>query len=140
MARSAMMCSQPINSPVSSKMQAAPSSTSRSNARPAAGLPVMPDVPSEPPQTVPTMSSLATIGTVSIASSRARCSATKARPSAMDLRVPPLAWMTMVCAGRPLSRTAWASLFLLKLSQPSETSSAAPTLGWVQSRRIIVSA
>ena len=74
------------------------------------------------------------------ASRRARCSATKARPSAMDLRVPPVAWMTMVCAGRPLSRTACASLFLLKLSQPSETSSTAPTFGWVQSRSIIVSA
>ncbi len=38
-------------------MQAAPSATSMSKARPAAGLPVIPEVPSEPPQTVPMTSS-----------------------------------------------------------------------------------
>jgi hypothetical protein len=134
------MCSQPINSPVSSKMQAAPSSTSMSKARPAAGLPEMPEVPSEPPHTVPTTSSLADIGTVFIASRRARCAATKARPSATDLRVPPLAWMTTVCTGRPLSRTIRSNLYLLKLSQPSDINSTAPTLGCVHSRSIIVSA
>ena len=99
-----MMCSQPISSPVSSKMQAAPSATSMSKARPAAGLPVIPEVPSEPPQTVPTISSSTAIGTVSIASSAARCSAMNVRPSAIDLRVPPAAWMTMVCTGAPALR------------------------------------
>ena len=35
------------------EIQAAPSATRKSNARPAAGLPDMPDVPSDPPQPVP---------------------------------------------------------------------------------------
>ena len=48
--------------------------------------------------------------------------------------------MTMVCTGRPLARTACARPYLSKLSQPSETSSTAPTFGWVQSRSIIRSA
>ena len=42
--------------------------------------------------------------------------------------------------GRPLSRTAFSSAYLLKLSQPSETSSTAPTFGCVQRRCIIASA
>ena len=132
-----MMCSQPISSPVSSKMQAAPCATSRSKARPAAGLPVMPDVPSEPPQTVPTTSSDTAIGTVGACASRACCSATQARPSAIDARVPPVAWMVSVFTGRPESRTARSSPYLLNASQPSDTSRTAPTLGWVQSASII---
>ncbi len=63
MAREAMMRSQPMSSPVSSKMQAASFSMSQSKQRPTAGFAVMPLVPSEPPQTVPTTSSLSAIGT-----------------------------------------------------------------------------
>jgi hypothetical protein len=135
-----MMCSQPISSPVSSKMQEAPSAMSWSKARPAAGLPVMPEVPSEPPQTVPITSSLTCIGTVSAASSAMRCSSTQARPSLIEARVPPVPWITIVFTGRPVARTTRSSAYLLKLSQPSETRSTAPTLGWVQSCSIIRSA
>ena len=53
----AISCSMPISSPVSSKIAAPPSATSRSKARPIAGLAVSPLVASEPPQIVPTMSS-----------------------------------------------------------------------------------
>ena len=63
MAREAMMRSQPMSSPVSSKMQAASLSMSQSKQRPTAGLAVMPLVPSEPPHTVPTTSSSSAIGT-----------------------------------------------------------------------------
>ena len=51
-AREAMICSHPINSPVSSKMQRAPLLTSRSKARPTAGFAVIPLVASLPPQIV----------------------------------------------------------------------------------------
>ena len=85
-----------------------------SKARPAAGLPVMPEVPSEPPQTVPTISSLTAIGTVSSASSSARCASTQARPSAIELRVPPVPWMTMVFTGRPDARTTVRSRVLVE--------------------------
>ena len=99
-----MMCSQPISSPVSSKMQAAPSATSMSKARPAAGLPVMPEVPSEPPQTVPTTSSSTAIGTVGVASSARALGLDRRRgPRRSSVRVPPAPWMTMVFTGRPLA-------------------------------------
>ena len=39
--------------------------------------------------------------------------------------------MVSVCTGRPEAATASSSLRLFMLSQPSEISSAAPTLGWV---------
>lgn len=100
-----MIASQPINSPVSSKMQAAPAATSLSKAMPAAGLPVMPDVPSDPPHTVPTISSDTAIGTVGSAAKAATCSATQTRPAAMVDRVPPEFWITRTLTGRPVALT-----------------------------------
>jgi hypothetical protein len=49
----------------------------------------------------------------------------------MVLRVPPFCWMVSVCTGRPEAAMACSSLRLFMLSQPSEISSAAPTLGCV---------
>ena len=51
---------------------------------------MIPDVPSEPPQTVPTTSSSVAIGTVGIGVEPRALAATNARPSSIDLRVPPL--------------------------------------------------
>ena len=132
-----MIASQPISSPVSSKMQAAPAATSLSKAMPAAGLPVMPEVPSDPPQTVPTISSETSIGTVGASAKAATCSATQARPAAMVDLVPPLFWITSTLTGRPVALTTASTWWRLKLSQPRLTRSTAPTLGWVHSRSII---
>ena len=78
-----MKCSQPISSPVSSKMAAAPCSTSRSKARPAAGLAVSPLVASEPPQIVPTTSSLTSIGSAGACASARASRRTHALPASM---------------------------------------------------------
>ncbi len=132
------MCrSQPISSPVSSKIARPPASTSRSNALPMAGLAVRPEVASDPPQIVPTVSSCSAIGTVGCASSAARCSSTQARPASTVRRVPPAAWITSVRTGRPVASIASLAPERSKLSHPSDTSSTAPTLGWVQSRTIM---
>ena len=58
----------------------------------------------------------------------------------MVLRVPPRCWMVSVATGRPESAMACSSLRLFMLSQPSDTSSAAPTLGCVAMAVIMRSA
>ncbi len=97
----------------------------------------MPDVPSEPPQTVPMTSSSTRIGARSAASRSGNTRSMKARPASMVGPVPPTPWMTSVSTGRPDASITFASFCLLKLSHPKLTSSAAPTLGWVQSASII---
>ena len=140
MAREAMMRSQPISSPVSSKMQAASFSTSQSKQRPTAGFAVMPLVPSEPPQTVPTTSSFSAIGTGVCCASSARIFFTISRPAFSVRVVPPDCWITSRSTGRPLAAIVRRSSSRLKPSQPSDTSSTAPTFGCVHSRFIISSA
>lgn len=87
---------------------------------------------------VPTISSSMFIGARGVCSSRASVCATQAWPAAMVLRVPPVSWITSSFAGRPDARIVSSSLPLLKPSQPSETSSTAPTFGWVHRRSIIL--
>ncbi len=130
----------PISSPVSSKIVVAPSATRRSNATPIAGLAVRPEVASDPPQIVPTVSSLMRIGTRDCARSTGSVAPTHSRPAAMLARVPPACWMPRVRTGRPLASIVFASRRLSKPSQPSDTSNAPPTFGWVQSFSIIASA
>ena len=103
-----------------------------------AGLAVMPLVASEPPQMVPT-DQLVDAASARAARHRARRSVASihARPAAMVRRVPPVSWITSVVTGRPLAEWS-ASRRCSKLSQPSDTSSTAPTLGCVQSRCSIV--
>ena len=127
----------PMSSPVSSKSAVPPALTRMSKATPIAGLAVRPDVASEPPQIVPTTSSDSAIGTRSCASSSASIAATQSRPASIVLRVPPVSWMPSVCTGRPLAAITFASARLSKPSQPSETRSAAPTLGCVHRRSSI---
>ena len=100
----------------------------------------MPLVPSEPPQTVPTTSSLTAIGTGCCSASSASASSTHAAPRAIVLRVPPVSWITSVATGRPEAAIDSSRPRRLKLSQPSDTSSTAPTFGCMQSRFIIRSA
>ncbi len=64
--RWARICSRPMSSPVSSKIQAAPFWMSLSKALPAAGLPVSPLVASDPPQIVPMIRSETCMGTLGV--------------------------------------------------------------------------
>ena len=130
----------PMSSPVSSKIVVAPSATSRSNATPIAGFAVRPDVASEPPQIVPTVSSSMRMGTVACARSCGSVASIHSRPAVIVLRVPPVCWMPSVRTGRPLASIVRASRRLSNPSQPSDTSSAPPTLGCVHSFSIIASA
>ena len=114
MAREAMMRSQPMSSPVSSKMQAAPFSMSQSKQRPTAGLAVMPLVPSEPPHTVPTMSSSSAMGTGVCFASSARILRTMSRPALSVRVVPPDCWMTSRSTGRPLAAIVRAQLLAVE--------------------------
>ena len=129
----------PINSPVSSKIVFAPSATRRSNATPIAGFAVSPEVASEPPQIVPTVSSSMPIGTGCWRATSGSVRSSQSRPAAMVFLVPPVSWMPIVSTGRPEASIVRASRRLSKPSQPSDTSSAAPTLGCVQSFSIIPS-
>jgi hypothetical protein len=135
-----MIVSQPINSPVSSKMQVAPSVTSRSKARPTAGLADIPLVPSEPPQIVPTTSSSIRNGARGVPAAAARTRSTAARPRSIVAAVPPSCWITSSSTGLPLAATASASPSRSKLSQPSETSTIPPTFGCVAIARITFAA
>ena len=128
-ARPAMCDSQPISSPVSSKMAVPPAATCRSKTLPTTGLAVIPLVPSEPPQIVPTTSSAASMGARGWLAARRRPPLIQARPAATVARVPPSRWMTRVVTGRPLAATVAASRSRSKPSQPSETSTAAPDVG-----------
>ena len=125
-----MKCSQPISSPVSSKMPVAPRSTSRSKARPAAGLAVRPLVASEPPQMVPTTSS-----STSISARGARLESAQGlldpRPAGGDRRWPCRRTPGSRASRRagPTPRSPAASASRSKLSQPSETSSTAADVG-----------
>ena len=58
----------------------------------------------------------------------------------MVRRVPPVSWMPSSDTGRPLAEMVRPSWRLFMPSQPSDTSSAAPTLGCVHSFSSIVSA
>ena len=72
---------------------------------------------------------------------RARSASIQARPSAIGVAGAAGALdddgLHRAAAG---VRRVCESVYLSKLSQPSETRSTAPTFGWVQSRSIIVSA
>jgi hypothetical protein len=140
MARDAMMRSQPMSSPVSSKMHLASFSMSQSKHRPTAGFAVMPLVPSEPPHTVPITSSSSAIGTVVWPTICARIFFTDSMPAFNVRVVPPACWITSRSTGRPLAWMCRRSSSRLKLSQPSETSNTAPTFGCVHRRFIISSA
>ena len=89
---------------------------------------------------MPTTSSETAIGTVGCAWRSASAASTHAAPLAIVLRVPPDSWITSVATARPEFAIAVPRLRRLKLSQPSETSSTAPTFGCMQSRFIMRSA
>jgi hypothetical protein len=52
-------------------------------------------------------------------------------------RVPPAFWITKSSAGRPEARMISISRGRLNCSHPSETTSTAPTFGWVQNASIM---
>jgi hypothetical protein len=49
----------------------------------------------------------------------------------MVAAVPPVSWITSSSTGRPLASTMARRPSRSKLSQPSETSTTPPTLGWL---------
>ena len=67
------------------------------------------------------------------------CLRTMSRPAFSVRVVPPDCWMTSRSTGRPLAAMCLRSCSRLKPSQPSDTSSTAPTFGCVHSRCIISS-
>ena len=131
--RVAMWCSQPISSPVSSNTAVPPAATSASNTRPTTGFAVIPLVPSDPPQMVPTTRSDSFMGTLRVLAALVRTSSIQTLPRVIVARVPPRSWITSVVTGRPDASITSASSSRSKPSQPSDTSTAAPTFGWVQS-------
>ena len=131
----------PISSPVSSKIVVAPAATSRSKAWPIAGLAVRPLVASEPPQMVPTISSSTRIGTrargLELGQRLVDPGAARGDGPARAAGVLDDEQRHRPAAGRKCVRPSWR---LFMPSQPSDTSSAAPTLGCVHSFSSIVSA
>ncbi len=103
---------------------------------PIAGFAVIPLVPSEPPHLVPTISSAMPMGARGTCAISASVRRTHWRPNATVSFVPPSFWITATSTGRPDRRIAWHRRERLNSSQPSETSSTAPTLGCVHSSSI----
>ena len=105
----------------------APASTSRSEARPIAGLAVMPLVPSEPPHLVPTMRSASADRqrAASRAISRQRLRDPLAPGCDRVARVPPSFWITRTSTGPARRADRPTGARRSNSSQPSETSSTA---------------
>ncbi|MNK64338.1 hypothetical protein D3C87_835750 [compost metagenome] len=89
---------------------------------------------------VATTSSSIPMGTRSCCARCSRAQPIHSTPLLTLGRVPLFSWIVIVCTGRSLSATALERPYLLKPSQPRETSSTAPTFGCVSKRRITWSA
>ena len=107
---------------------------------PIAGLAVSPLVASEPPHSVATIRSANSTGVRGPCRTSSSASRTQSRPAWMVDLVPPVFWITRSSAGRPEARTSSISRGRLNCSQPSETTSTAPTFGWVQNASIMLCA
>lgn len=134
-ARAIMCGSQPISSPLSSKIQVAPRASSLSNARPTAGLPA---------NTARAVGTAAYRADDQVADRQrtprhgvgsARNPSTMHLPFSIVALVPPSCWITRVWHGRPEGSDIAFKTVAVKTLAASETSNTAPTLAWVHGLR-----